>query len=70
MNKLLRRQIQKHFGETPLPRELQDFLQVINSSYDRYEQDRAMLERSIDISSKEMIELNLSQKHPILCFSV
>jgi PAS domain S-box-containing protein len=60
-NKLLKRQVQKHFGVDKVPENLRDFLETINSSYEHYEQDRVMLERSIEISSEEMIELNQSQ---------
>jgi len=62
MNKLLQRQLQKHLGAEKLPPIFLNFLEVINASYDHYEQDRVMLERSIEISSEEMIELNQSQK--------
>ncbi|MES1198051.1 MAG: PAS domain S-box protein [Chitinophagaceae bacterium] len=59
MNKLLQRQLQKHFGKTELmPENLAKLLKVISESYDHYEKDRKMIERSIELSSKEMIELN------------
>jgi PAS domain S-box-containing protein len=61
-NKLLKRQIQKHFGDEILPEKFSDFLKVIGASYVRYEHDRIMLERSIEISSEEMMELNESEK--------
>jgi PAS domain S-box-containing protein len=61
-NKLLQRQLQKHFGEQLPPGLLSEFLHAISSCYDHYEQDRVMLERSIEISSEEMIELNYSEK--------
>jgi PAS domain S-box-containing protein len=61
-NKLLLRQIQKHFEREALPENFTAFLEVISNSYDHYEQDRLMLERSAEISSEEMIELNQSQK--------
>jgi len=61
-NKLLQRQIQKYFGSADLPENISTFLKSINSSYDHFEQDRLMLERSIEISSEEMIELNESQR--------
>ena len=60
-NKLLQRQLQKHFGDS-IPENLVAFLEVVKASYEHYEQDRTMLERSIEISSEEMIELNRSQK--------
>ncbi|HEX5002741.1 MAG TPA: ATP-binding protein [Bacteroidia bacterium] len=57
-NKLLERQLKRHFGNKSIPEELTEFLKTINASYEHYAQDRLMLERSIDISSEEMIELN------------
>ncbi|MDQ3109423.1 MAG: PAS domain S-box protein [Bacteroidota bacterium] len=58
-NKLLQRQVQKHFGSLEnIPPEFSAFLKVICESYEHYEKDRNMLERSIDLTSAEMIELN------------
>src|SRR5688572_17529985 len=58
INKLLQRQINKHLAPSvPLTPELESFLGVISESYEHYENDRKMLERSIDISSKEMADL-------------
>lgn len=59
MNKLLQRQIRKHLDNPEkIPENLFSLLQVIGDSYDHYEKDRNMIERSIEISSNEMIELN------------
>lgn len=58
-NKLLARQIQKHFGSSyELSEEMSAFLQIVSNSYDHFEKDRNMLERSVELSSREMIELN------------
>jgi PAS domain S-box-containing protein len=58
-NKLLIRQIQKQLGhENKIPENLIPLFQVISDSYDHHEKDRRMLERSIDLSSNEMVELN------------
>src|ERR1041385_15640 len=57
LNKLLQRQLHKFFGDT-VPGDLTEIFQVISESYDHYEKDRKMLERSIDLSSNEMIEIN------------
>jgi len=63
MNKLLQRQLQKHFGGADqVPGNFVDLLDAISDSYDHYEKDRKLIERSIDISSKEMIELNSQLK--------
>ena len=59
MNKLLKRQLSKYLGGTEnLPAEMQRFLQTVSDSYDHYEKDRRLLERSIEISSMELKELN------------
>lgn len=59
LNKLLIRQIQKCLGNTDaLPAGLDKLLQVVSDSYDHYEKDRKMLERSIELTSNELIELN------------
>jgi PAS domain S-box-containing protein len=58
-NKLLQRQIQKYFNSPEdVPQNIIPLLQVISNSYDHYEKDRRMIERSIELSSDEMIELN------------
>ncbi len=59
MNKLLLRQVVKCWGAiNQVPPELIPFLSTISHTYDHQDKDRTMLERSIDISSNEMIELN------------
>ncbi|UAY53344.1 sensor histidine kinase [Ferruginibacter albus] len=58
-NKLLLRQAQKYLGNLDnISEELQAFLKAVNESYDHYEKDHHLLERSIELSSEEMIELN------------
>ncbi len=58
-NKLLQRQIQKHFDASDeIQENLINLLKVISDSYDHYEKDRKMIERSIELCSNEMIELN------------
>ncbi len=57
-NKLLQRQIVKHIGNIDtLPESYILFFKSISESYDHYEKDRQMIERSMEISSKEMIGL-------------
>lgn len=58
-NKLLKRQIRKYFGNIEdVPPNLYPLLQAISESYDHYETDRLLTERSLDISSKEFAEVN------------
>lgn len=59
LNKLLLRQAQKYIGEIDkIPSGYLSFLQAVSASYDHNEKDRHLLERSIELSSGEMIELN------------
>ena len=59
LNKLLLRQAQKYLGGLDkVPEDYNAFLQAINESYNHYEKDHRLLERSIELSSTEMIELN------------
>ncbi|MCW3127598.1 MAG: sensory box histidine kinase [Bacteroidetes bacterium] len=59
LNKLLQRQVQQHLGGSQnVPVHCGPFLQIISDSYDSYETDRKLLERSSDLSSQEMVDLN------------
>ncbi|MBI4086966.1 HAMP domain-containing histidine kinase [Candidatus Kaiserbacteria bacterium] len=59
MHHVLGRQIRKVWGETlPASPELAAFLRIVSDTYDDYDRDRELLERSFDISSKEFLELN------------
>jgi signal transduction histidine kinase len=59
LNKLLQRQAQKYLGGLDkVPENYHAFIQAINESYNHYEKDHHLLERSIELSSTEMIELN------------
>ena len=57
LNKLLLRQIKRHFGTIdPLPQSLFAFIQDINNTYENFEQDAQLLQTSIEISSQELRE--------------
>ena len=59
IHSLLKRQIKKYLGElSPLPKELQEFFASINSAYIQSDIDRNMLERSLDLSSQELLTTN------------
>jgi len=60
-NKLLNRQIKKHFGNN-IPTELEALFDDINNSYDHYENDRKLLERAMDLSSEELLITNKKLK--------
>ena len=59
MNKTLERQIKKIFGNIEsVPPNLFPFLKVVSGAYDGAEEDRKLIERSLEISSKELGALN------------
>ena len=58
-NKLLLKQIQKKFGSAEdLPPEMVELLSTVSHTYDFYERERQLIERSMDLSSSELIEAN------------
>lgn len=63
MNRLLERQIRKYLeGVDITTPQFQSFLQAINDAYDSEETDRELMNRSMDISSKEMSNLYQRQE--------
>lgn len=59
MHTLLRRQIKRWFGESlEVPIHCQPFLDAINEAYHEFDTDRAMLERSLELSSQELLQAN------------
>ncbi|MBU0727423.1 PAS domain-containing protein [Patescibacteria group bacterium] len=62
MNKLLKRQIKKYLKMETCPEEAKMFLEIISETYDGFDQDRDLMERSLDISSREHIALVQSLK--------
>jgi len=56
-HKTLERQLRKYFGDekTP-PKEWEGFLQAISETYLHYDDDHTLIERALDISSKEHTE--------------
>ncbi|MDP9081328.1 MAG: PAS domain S-box protein [Bacteroidota bacterium] len=60
-NKLFQRQLKKQFGSVDnIPENLRPFLKTVSDTYDHQDKERKMLERSIELSSAEMKELNQS----------
>jgi PAS domain S-box-containing protein len=57
MHRLLRRQLKKHLGvEDEVPAALQPFVAAVDAAYADFDNDRAMLERSQELSSNELLE--------------
>lgn len=55
---LLLRQIKRVFGERPIPPELAPLLDAVDEAYRQFDTDRALLERSLDLSSQELLQAN------------
>ncbi len=73
---LLKRQLKRHFGASvPAQPDGQAFLEAVNNAYREFDTDRAMLERSLDLSSRELLQANsqtraIFQAFPDLFFRV
>ncbi|HEX6111770.1 MAG TPA: response regulator [Geminicoccaceae bacterium] len=57
MHRLLRRQLRKYLGvEDDVPDGLRRFIAAVDAAYADFDSDRAMLERSLELSSKELAD--------------
>src|SRR6516165_12603533 len=57
MHRLLRRQLRKHLGvEDEVPAALQPFVAAVDAAYADFDSDRAMLERSLELTVKELLD--------------
>lgn len=57
-HKLLERQISRHFGGRPPPPELAGFLGAVGEAYATADADRDLLERSLELTSNELMRAN------------
>lgn len=63
MNSLLRRQLKKHCGNSAfVPQDCQAFIDAVGKAYDQFDDDRKMLERSLELSSAELIQANAQMR--------
>ncbi len=59
LHSVLRRQLSRHLGDPEsLPQEWKAFLEVVNEAYHQADEDRKLLERTMDLSSQEMMKTN------------
>ena len=54
-HRLLQRQVRKHLGGEAAP-ELAPFLQAVNDAYTGMDEDKALVERTLDLSSHELVQ--------------
>jgi signal transduction histidine kinase len=59
MHGLLARQIKRHLGSSSVdPEDLAAFLDAVDQAYNEFDTDRGMLERSMELSSRELLQAN------------
>jgi two-component system, sensor histidine kinase and response regulator len=59
LHSLLRRQLKRYFGDSfTVPEEWRGFISAVNDAYREFDTDRGMLERSLDLSSHELLHAN------------
>jgi len=59
MQSLLKRQLKRFFGnEFSIPAEWEGFIAAVDSSYTEFVVDRELMERSMELSSQELLEAN------------
>lgn len=59
MHKLLQRQLKRHFGAVEsMPEEWRGFIDAVNEAYHQAEDERTLLERSLDLTSQELVDRN------------
>ncbi|HUK55711.1 MAG TPA: diguanylate cyclase [Nitrospiria bacterium] len=59
LHSLLKRQLKKYRVDSEsLLKNCRDFLGAVNQAYQQFDADRAMLERSLDLSSQELLQAN------------
>ena len=58
-HRLLQRQVRKYFGgEKPIPEEWERLLAAVNEAYVQFETDGKLTERTMELSSNELLEAN------------
>ncbi|MGZ0016161.1 sensor histidine kinase [Yeosuana sp. AK3] len=62
MNSLLKRQIRKYLNEESKMAGFEPFVEAVNKSYQNFDEQFAMLQRSMSISSEELFEANQQLK--------
>ena len=64
LHSLLKRQLQRFANGTIPPLEEQtDFLRAINEAYWQFDEDRRLLEHSLELTSQELLEKNAELSH-------
>ena len=66
LHKLLERQLRSvPGGIDTLPEAYKGMIEAINQSYHQFDEDRLMLERSLELTSQELLERNQQLRHKL-----
>jgi len=65
---LLRRQLKRFFPDDRIPAAIEPMLSAIDEAYRQFDNDRAMLERSLDLSSQELLQANAELRALVSAF--
>jgi signal transduction histidine kinase/ActR/RegA family two-component response regulator len=68
LHSLLRRQLKRHFPGGEAPSTLEPILAAVDEAYRQFDDDRAMLERSLDLSSQELLQANAELRALVSAF--
>lgn len=69
VHSLLKRQIKRHFGNiNAIPRQWEELMNAVSDAYRQMDLDRAMLERSLDLSSQELLQANSEMRAVLRAF--
>lgn len=69
MHSLLRRQLKRCFGDLfSVPEECRRFIEIVNDTYREFDADRALLERSLELSSDELLQANSEMRAVLHAF--
>ncbi|HYA15292.1 MAG TPA: PAS domain S-box protein [Syntrophales bacterium] len=69
MHSLLNRQLKRHLGGMEsIPEEWKSFIDAVNEAYRQIDTDREMLERSLDLSSQELLQANSEMRAVLKAF--
>lgn len=66
MHKLIRRQLKRFFGPRDIPEHLKPFIAAVSAAYEQSDHDRHLLEHSLDLTSKELVERNQKLRQKLL----
>jgi len=62
-HRLLQRQLKRYLGNNPNPSpELLSFIEAVNAAYHQADEDRERLERTLEISSQELLQANATMQ--------